>query len=278
MKHLEIAFLAMFACATLAGADVVGTLNVHTSMQGRKTTGRDTGQPIAVQIDFSRTQDGTYDITVWSGNRQLDKTTRVHVRDGAAAQPGASYQSGLISVYCPATDLEQSGPTSFQIFIRAEFDNGERGGRVLIAEAEWQLGSVEDSQSGKTVEPRKVTCSAGSNLDSHATGSFLFQNQSDRSLRATLMFGGRKYGDYNLSGHDSQRIRADAWGVNPGVGWYVTTPNPSSPTGQEIEAAGPIYNTEGGSDAGFNAVQLTGPNPSPTPAPAPSTSPGLQTN
>jgi hypothetical protein len=275
MKQAEIALLAVFASATLAGADVVGTLNVHTSMEGRNTTGRDTGRAIAVQIDFSRTQDGTYDITVWSGNQQLDKTTRVYVRDGAA-QPGTSYQSGPVTVYCPAADLRQNSPTSFQVFIQAEFENGQRGGRVLIAEAEWQLGTIEDSQPGKTVEPRKVICSAGSNLDSHATGSFFFQNQTDRSLRATLMFGGRKYGDYNLSGHDSQRIRADAWGVNPGVGWYVTTPDPSSASGQQIEAAGPIFNTEGGSDAGFNAVQLTSPNPSPTPAP--STSPGLQTN
>ena len=57
-----------------------------------------------------------------------------------------------------------------------------------------------------------------------------------------------------------------------GVGWYVTTSNPSSPGAQEIEAAGPIYNTEGGSDAGFNAIPLTGLNPSPTPAPVASPS------
>ena len=87
------------------------------------------------------------------------------------------------------------------------------------------------------------------------------------------MFGGRKYGDYNLSSHGNQRIQADAWGVNPGVGWYVTTPNPSSPNGQQIEAAGPIYNTEGGSEAGFNTVELDGPNPSPTPTPRPLMSP-----
>jgi len=61
-----------------------------------------------------------------------------------------------------------------------------------------------------------------------------------------LVFWGRKYGDYNLSSHGNQRIQADAWGVNPGVGWYVTTPNPFSPNGRQIQAAGPIYNTEGG--------------------------------
>jgi hypothetical protein len=60
-----------------------------------------------------------------------------------------------------------------------------------------------------------------------------------------LVFWGRKYGDYNLSSHGNQRIQADAWGVNPGVGWYVTTPNPFSPNGRQIQAAGPIYNTEG---------------------------------
>jgi hypothetical protein len=34
-------------------------------------------------------------------------------------------------------------------------------------------------------------------------------------------------------------------GVNPTLGWYVTTPDPSSPHGQRIEAAGLIYKTEG---------------------------------
>src|SRR6202047_2936879 len=29
-----------------------------------------------VQVDFSRTQDGTYDVTVWSGERQSEKVTR----------------------------------------------------------------------------------------------------------------------------------------------------------------------------------------------------------
>jgi hypothetical protein len=226
-----------------------------------------------VQVDFSRTHDGTYDVTVWSGERQLEKVTRVDVQAGKATQRGESYRTGPITVYCPATDLKQNGPTSFQVFVQAVFDNGQKGGRVLIAEVDWQLGSVEDNQPGKKVEPRQVICSAGSNLDSHATGSFLFKNQSDRSLRATLMFGGRKYGDYNLSSHGNQRIQADAWGVNPGVGWYVTTPNAFSPNGQQIEAAGPLYNNEGGSEAGFNTVELDGRNPSPTPTPRPLVSP-----
>jgi hypothetical protein len=41
---------------------------------------------------------------------------------------------------------------------------------------------------------------------------------------------------------------------------------PISPHGQRIEAAGPTYNAEGGSEVGFNAVELDGPNPSPTPS------------
>jgi hypothetical protein len=61
--------------------------------------------------------------------------------------------------------------------------------------------------------------------------------------------------------------------VNPGGGWYVTTPNPSSPNGQQIEAAGPIYTNEDGSESGFNTVELDGPNPLPTPAPVTSASP-----
>jgi hypothetical protein len=100
----------------------------------------------------------------------------------------------------------------------------------------------------------------------------LFENATGGKW-GTLFFGGRKYGDYNLSSHGNQRIQADAWGVNPGVGWYVTTPNPFSPNGRQIQAAGPIYNTEGGSEAGFNTVELDGPNPSPTPTPCPSASP-----
>jgi hypothetical protein len=273
MKNAGIVLLLICSSLSLASADVVGTLNVHTAPDGHRLTGRDSGQPVAVQVDFSRTQDGTYDVTVWSGERQLEKVTRVDVQAGKATQRGESYRTTPITVYCPATDLKQNGPTSFQVFVQAVFDNGQKGGSVLIAEVDWQLGSVEDNQPGKKVEPRQVICSAGSNLDSHATGSFLFKNQSDRSLRATLMFGGRKYGDYNLSSHGNQRIQADAWGVNPGVGWYVATPNPFSPNGQQIEAAGPIYNNEGGSEAGFNTVELDGRNPSPTPTPRPLVSP-----
>jgi hypothetical protein len=160
-----------------------------------------------------------------------------------------------------------------QLFMTLRIDNDQKGGRVLIAEADWQQSSVGDSQPGKKVEPRQVICSAGSDLDNHATGSFLIKNQSENSLRATLFFGGRKYGDYNLSSHGNQKIQADAWGVNPGVGWYVTTPNPFSPDGRQIEGAGPIYNSEGGSEAGFNTVELDGSNPSPTPTPGPSASP-----
>jgi hypothetical protein len=227
----------------------------------------------SVQVDFSRTQDGTYDVTVWSGERQFEKVTRVDIQARKATRRGESYGTGPITVYCPRTDLQQNGPTSFQVFVQAVFDNGQNGGRVQIAEVDWQMGSVEDNQPGKKVEPRQVICSAGSNIDCHATGSFVIENQSDNSLRATLFFGGRKYGDYNFSGHGNQRIQADAWGVNPGVGWYITTPNPGSPGGQQIEAAGPIYNTEGGSESGFNAVQLDGPIPSPNPTPHPLMSP-----
>jgi hypothetical protein len=272
MKQAGIVLLLTCALVSLAGADVVGTLNVHTASDGHRTTGQDSGQPVAVQVDFSRTQDGRYDITVWSGERQFDQVTRVYVQAGKAAQSGESYQTGPITVHCPATDLKQNGPTSFQVFVQAVLDNGQKGGRVLIAEADWQLSSVEDNQPGKKVEPRQVICSAGSDLDSHATGSFVIKNQSESTLRATLFFGGRKYGDYNLSSHGNQRVQADAWGVNPGVGWYITTPNSFSPDGRQIEAAGPIYNTEGGSEAGFNTVELDGPNPSPSPTPGPSAS------
>jgi hypothetical protein len=270
MKNAGLVVLLTCASVSLAGADVVGTLNVHTAPGGHRTTGQDSGLPVAVQVDFSRTRDGRYDLTVWSGDRQFDKVVRVYVQGGKAALGEANYRAGPVTVHCPATDLKQDGPTSFQVFVQAVLENGEKGGRVLVAEADWQLGSVEDNQPGKRVEPRQIVCSAGSDLDSHATGSFLLRNQSANSLRATLFFGGRKYGDYNLSSHGDQKIQADAWGVNPGVGWYVTTPNPVSPNGQQIEAAGPIYNTEGGSEAGFNAVDLDGANPSPTPTPGPS--------
>jgi hypothetical protein len=84
---------------------------------------------------------------------------------------------------------------------------------------------------------------------------------------------GTKVRDYNLSAHGNQRIQADAWGVNPGVGWYVTSPNPLAPNGKQIEAAGPIYSTEGGTETGFKAVEFDGPNPSPTPTANPSATP-----
>jgi hypothetical protein len=82
---------------------------------------------------------------------------------------------------------------------------------VLIAEADWQLGTVEDNQPGREIAPRQIVCSAGRDLDSHETGSFLIKNRSENSLRATLFFGGRKYGDYELSSHGNQRVQADAW-------------------------------------------------------------------
>ena len=73
MKSAGIVHLLIYASVNLAlaSANVAGTLNVHTAPDGHRTTGRDSGQPVAVQVDFSRTQDGTYDITVWSGERQL---------------------------------------------------------------------------------------------------------------------------------------------------------------------------------------------------------------
>ena len=276
MKNAGIVLLLTCALVSAASADVVGTLNIHMAPNGHQTTGRDMGQPVAVQVDFSRTEDGMYEITVWSGGRQLDKATRVYVQAGKAAHGEESYQSGPITVYCPAADLQQNGPTSFQVFVQAVFENGQKGGRVLIAEADWRLISVEDDQTGKKVEPRQVICFAGSGLDTHATGSFVLKNKSENSQRATLFFGGKKYRDFNLSGHGNEKIQADAWGVNPGVGWYVTTPNPLSPNGQQIEAAGPIYNTEGGSDAGFNTVELADPNASPAPKTGASATPATK--
>jgi hypothetical protein len=69
----------MFASAVMATADVVGTLNVHTALDGHSKTGSDIGQPIPVQVDFAGTRDGLYDISVWSGERQLEPATRVGV-------------------------------------------------------------------------------------------------------------------------------------------------------------------------------------------------------
>jgi hypothetical protein len=197
-KRAGSVLLLTCTSVSLASADVVGTLNVHTSPNGHRTTGRDNGQPVAVQVDFSRTQDGTYDITVWSGDRQFDKITRVSVQAGKAARLGESYQTGLITVYCPATDLEQNGPTSFQVFVQAVLDNGQKGGRVSIAEVDWQLSSIEDNQPGKKVEARQFICSAGSNLDSHATGSFLLKNRSENSLRAPCFLGDESTGTINF--------------------------------------------------------------------------------
>jgi hypothetical protein len=51
--------------------------------------------------------------------------------------------------------LQQSGPTSFQIFVQAVLDNGQKGGRVLIAEAAWEQGSVEDGQPGRRLNLEK---------------------------------------------------------------------------------------------------------------------------
>jgi hypothetical protein len=267
----------IFGSANLAGADAVGTLNLHTAHNSHAITGLDTGQPIPVQVDFSRTQDGTYDITVWSGNRQVGTAARINIEKGKPVRTGSREKGGAVTIFCPGTDLRQNGSISFQIFVQAVLDDGEDAGKVQIAEASWQVGSVEDGQPGGKVEPRPINCLAGSNLDSHATGSFLFQNQSDGPLRATLMFGGRKYGDFELSGHGNQRIQADAWGVNPGVGWYIMTANPNIPGSQDIQAAGPIYNTEGGSDAGYNRIDLAAPNPTPTPSIGPSASPTMTT-
>lgn len=118
-------------------------------------------------IDFSQTQDGTYEVTIWSGGRQVGKTTRVYVRDGKVGQIEGSYPGNLITIYCPATAPQQNGPTNFQVFVQAELDESQKGGRVLIGEAKWEVGSVEDGQPGKLIEPHKIVCSAGSNLDIH---------------------------------------------------------------------------------------------------------------
>ncbi len=273
MKQVRTAFLLVFALARLGSGEIVGTLNTHTAPDRKTITGRYTGLPIAVQVDFSRTQNGTYDITIWSGQHQFDQTTRVGVQDGKAAQRGKGNEAGRIGVYCPATDPFENGATNFQIFVQAVLDNTNKGGRVQIGEADWQLSSVEDNQPGKKIAPHQIICSAGSDLDQHATGSFLIKNQSDKAMRATLFFGGRKYGDYDLSSHGDEKIQADVWGVNPAVGWYITVPSHLRADAKQIEAAGPIYNTEGGSEAGINTVELNDPDPSPTPKPTPSATP-----
>jgi hypothetical protein len=274
MKCARVVLCLMFASAVMATADVVGTLNVHTALDGHSKTGSDIGQPIPVQVDFAGTQDGVYAISVWSGERQLGPATRVDVAHGKLSLSGNQLNGGIVTMYCPPVNLNESGPTKFQIFLQAVLDDGVNGGKVLVAEAAWVVGAVADGQVGRKVEPRVVKCRAGNNLDAHASGAFVFQNQSDRPLTATLMFGGRKYGDYDLSGHSSQKVQADAWGVDPAVGWYVTTPNPQTPGGHEIQAAGPIYSSEAGYEAGFNRVDLIGPSPTPGPVPGPSANSG----
>ena len=88
MKNAGILFLLTCAPLSLISADVVGTLKVHIAPDGHRIIGRDSGQPVAVQVDFSRTQDGKYDLTIWSGDRQFDKITHVYVHEEKAAQRG----------------------------------------------------------------------------------------------------------------------------------------------------------------------------------------------
>ena len=47
-----------YASVIPAGADIVGNLNIHTAADGDRIPGQDTGQPVAVQVNFSWTQDG----------------------------------------------------------------------------------------------------------------------------------------------------------------------------------------------------------------------------
>jgi hypothetical protein len=278
MNYAWVVLCFLFASAVMATADVVGTLNVHTALGGHRKTGSDTGEPIPVQVDFSGTEDGGYDISVWSNDRQMGPVTRVNVGHGKLSVSGNQQNGGIVTVYCPPVNLNESGSTKFQIFLQAVLDDGVHGGKVLVAEATWAVAAVADGQIGKKVEPRVVKCRAGNNLDAHASGAFVFQNQSDKALTATLMFGGRKYGDYGLSEHSSKKVQADAWGVNPAVGWYVTTPNPQTPAGREIQAAGPIYSSEAGYEAGFNRVELVGQSPTPGPMPEPSASASVPAN
>jgi hypothetical protein len=88
MKKAGMAFVLICGLLSPVSADVVGILNVHLASDGHSETGRDSGQPVAVQVDFSRTQDGTYDLTVWSGDRQLEEATRVYVQMGKPTQGG----------------------------------------------------------------------------------------------------------------------------------------------------------------------------------------------
>ena len=278
MNYARVVLCLLFASAVMATADVVGTLNVHTALDSHRKTGSDMGGPIPVQVDFSGTEDGVYDISVWSNDRQMGRVTRVNVAHGNLSVSGNQQDGGIATTYCPPVNLNESGPTKFQVFLQAVLDDGVYGGKVLVAEAAWVVGAVADGQIGRKVEAHVVKCRAGHNLDAHASGAFVFQNQSDSPLTATLMFGGRKYGDYDLSGHSSQKVQADAWGVNPAVGWYVTTPNPKTPGGHEIQAAGPIHSSEAGYEAGSNRVDLVGPSPTPSPIPEPSASPATPAN
>jgi hypothetical protein len=62
MDCAKSVLMLIFASVILAGADVVGTLNVHTTLSGKAKTGVDTGQPIPVQVDFSKTPDGRSEV------------------------------------------------------------------------------------------------------------------------------------------------------------------------------------------------------------------------
>src|SRR5580700_10807199 len=118
MKNAGMAFALVCVSLSPVSADVVGTLNVHFAPDSHNETGRDSGQPVAVQVDFSGTQDGIYDVSVWSGDRQLEEATRVHVQMGKATRGGERFRTGPVTVYCPATQ-KQNGPISFHIFVQA---------------------------------------------------------------------------------------------------------------------------------------------------------------
>src|SRR5208337_2733183 len=113
MHRTRLVLLMIFASANLASADVVGTLNVHTARNGHTRTGLDTGLPVPVQVDFSRTQDGTYDITIWSGNKQIGIATRINIEKGKPNRAGARGQGSTMTIYCPGTDL---GKMDRQVF------------------------------------------------------------------------------------------------------------------------------------------------------------------
>jgi hypothetical protein len=68
----------------------------------------------SVQVDFSRTQDGTYDVTVWSGERQFEKVTRVDIQARKATQRGESNGTGPITVYCPRTEFATKRADKFK--------------------------------------------------------------------------------------------------------------------------------------------------------------------